>query len=115
MALRDPNSELAQQLLSSEEIEKVHLAPWWEAPEDADEKGPSAAFRTQKRYGKRPAMMEIPEHMARTPPTPGKLPLLLYNLCAIMYVHVLSFHVPNAHVATGLRMRTSRVISRPLR
>lgn len=92
-ALRDSNSELAQQLLSSEEIEKVRIEPWWEAPGDVDEEGPSAAWRAQKRYGKRPAMMEIPEHMARTPPAPGKLPLLLYNLCAVMCVHVPSFRL----------------------
>ena len=100
-ALRDPNSELAQQLLSSEEIEKVRIEPWWEAPGNADEESPSAAWRAQKRYGKRPAMLEISEHMTRTQPAPGKLPLLLYNLCAVMYVHALSFVPPNAHVSPG--------------
>ncbi|EPT01274.1 hypothetical protein FOMPIDRAFT_1029983 [Fomitopsis schrenkii] len=87
-ALRDPDSELAQQLLNSEEIEKVRLAPWWEAPEDdASEKDPGTSSRVQKGYGKKPVMMQVPAYMTRTPPTPGKLPLLLYNACAIMVAY----------------------------
>ena len=38
-ALQDPNSELAQQLLSGEEIEKVRIEPWWEALGNVGEEG----------------------------------------------------------------------------
>ena len=79
------------------------------------EEGPSSAWRAQKRYGKRPAMMEIPEHMAQAPPAPGRLPLLLYNICAIMCVHVLAFWCPVTHTGLGSRMPTSRDTSRLLR
>ncbi|KAH9840290.1 uncharacterized protein C8Q71DRAFT_805910 [Rhodofomes roseus] len=86
-ALRDPNSELAQQLLSSEELEKVRIEPWWEAPDDPSTDDPSTSWRAQKRYGKKPAMMPIPENMVGTSHTPGKYPLLLYNICAVMVAY----------------------------
>lgn len=112
-ALRDPNSELAQQLLS-EEIEKVRIQPWWEAPaEDTNEEDPGASWRAQKRYGKKPAMMQVPVHMARMPPTPGKLPLLLYNFCALMYVFSAVVWLPVSYLYSGLRMRMLHGTSRP--
>ncbi|KZT72024.1 hypothetical protein DAEQUDRAFT_763498 [Daedalea quercina L-15889] len=86
-ALRDPSSELAQQLLSSEELENVRTEPWWEGSKDTSGEQARGLRRAQKRYGKRPAMMQIPAHMTRTPPTPGKFPLLLYNICAVMVAY----------------------------
>lgn len=94
----------------------MRLAPWWEAPEDdASEKDPGTSSRVQKGYGKKPVMMQVPAYMTRTPPTPGKLPLLLYNACAIMYVCSVPFGLPDVScLYTGLRMHMLHVTSRPL-
>lgn len=114
-ALRDPDSELAQQLLSSEELEKVRVEPWWEAPDDASAGPSSASFPAQKRYGEKPASMQVPANMAGASHTPGKFPLLLYNLCAIMvaYAYVTRYLAtsPLTSLEPSERDEASRIIS----
>ncbi|KAH9479524.1 hypothetical protein JR316_0008118 [Psilocybe cubensis] len=77
-AFDDPASELAQQLLASEQLEKEIKGPWWDAPEvredDNDQKG------TTRRYGTRPSMMDIPASMVKAVPTGHPL---VFNVCAI--------------------------------
>ncbi|KDQ19002.1 hypothetical protein BOTBODRAFT_481020 [Botryobasidium botryosum FD-172 SS1] len=69
-AMRDPSSELAQELLASEDLALYAFTPWWEASSiDGSEHAP-------------PAMMELPESMVGgTGSVRG--PSLLYNLFAI--------------------------------
>ncbi|KZT07481.1 uncharacterized protein LAESUDRAFT_724932 [Laetiporus sulphureus 93-53] len=86
-ALSDPNSELAKQLLTSEELKQELIEPWWESPSDAElnESKPTAASRNlqKRKYGKLPDIIEVPPSIISTSQSPGKVPLLLYNLCAI--------------------------------
>ncbi|PPQ91495.1 hypothetical protein CVT25_013752 [Psilocybe cyanescens] len=77
-AFNDPTSELAQQLLSSEQLEKEIKEPWWDASgisEDENEKK-----TTTRRYGTRPSMMDIPVSMVKAVPAGHPL---VYNMCAI--------------------------------
>ena len=76
--LNDPSSELAQQLLASEELEKQIQEPWWERPPDA-----SAA--KGRRYGPKPAMMHIPEAALKASAGAASSgPTLLYNVFATL-------------------------------
>lgn len=72
--LRDPNGELAQQLLSSEELEKDRGKPWWEESDIEEEDGACRSSKT------RPEAILVPESMVRPVPTS---PSLVYNVCAI--------------------------------
>ena len=74
----DPTSELAQQLLSSDQLEKEIKEPWWEAPsiENGGEAYPSGA----RQHGPRPHMMDIPASMIKPVPTGHPL---VYNMSAI--------------------------------
>jgi hypothetical protein len=74
-ALDNPNGDLAQRLLASEELEQQRLEPWWEAPPLGDEE-PNA-----KRYGTEPLLMTVPPSMIK-PVNQGLS--LMYNLCAIL-------------------------------
>lgn len=85
----DPTSELAQQLLSSEQLENVIQEPWWEVsvvgegkdhtfPQSRDEPVP-------RRFDAGPNMMKIPLSMVK-PITSGHP--LVYNMCAIWYVRI---------------------------
>ncbi|EPQ56637.1 hypothetical protein GLOTRDRAFT_28595, partial [Gloeophyllum trabeum ATCC 11539] len=86
-ALDDPTSELAQQLLASEELEKVRTEPWWENPDASviteDSISPAPVdHRLQKRYGKRPAItLHVPSGMVKAPSSSSTS--LLYNACAM--------------------------------
>ncbi|GBE86234.1 hypothetical protein BKA93DRAFT_816514 [Sparassis latifolia] len=90
-ALGDPSSELAQQLLASEELEKARVEPWWEAQpsvaEDADAVVEGRALpenATRKRFGARPEMMDVPLAMVHAATASvGSAPILLYNMCAL--------------------------------
>lgn len=75
-ALDDPSSELAQQLLASEELQSERLAPWWEAP-DLDDTTQSIPA---KRYGVKPEAVSIPFAVPSTS-TAGSP--LIYNICAV--------------------------------
>lgn len=87
-ALGDPSSELAQQLLASEVLERERIEPWWEANlvslEDEDENSSKPIKKySEKRFGKLPAMMIIPQSMISSPTPSSQGPPLLYNLCAM--------------------------------
>lgn len=75
-ALDEPSSELAQQLLASEALERTTQQPWWDAPATSDD---TAASRF-KLYGVRPDPMTIPSNMVK--PFSGDASLI-YNLCAL--------------------------------
>jgi hypothetical protein len=70
--LRDPSSELAQQLLSSEELEKSRRKPWWEESEIEDDE--------EDRNHLWPEVILVPSSMVKSVPTS---PSLVYNVCAI--------------------------------
>ncbi|KAG1723832.1 uncharacterized protein EDB91DRAFT_1240029 [Suillus paluster] len=76
-ALRDPTSQLAQQLLSSEELQSVRLEPWWEAPLEGS---PSGGMR----YGSKPALMEVPLNLIKRQ---SSSPALMYNICAVLVAY----------------------------
>ncbi|KAH7885856.1 hypothetical protein F5I97DRAFT_2023344 [Phlebopus sp. FC_14] len=83
MAVKDPSSELAQQLLASAELEQTRQKPWWEA---------TSVGHTELKdfdgvqYGPKPELMEVPPNMIK-PNLRG--PSLLYNICALLmaYAH----------------------------
>ncbi|THH27793.1 hypothetical protein EUX98_g6390 [Antrodiella citrinella] len=92
-ALGDPTSDLAQQLLSSEELEKQIIEPWWERS-----LGPNAEYEDasigvhgpgQRRYGERPSPLHIPSALANTStsPTSGNGPSLLFNISAVLLAY----------------------------
>ncbi|KAJ3482590.1 hypothetical protein NLI96_g6874 [Meripilus lineatus] len=67
-ALRDPTSELAQQLLTSEQLENDRVAPWWDNGNDnpiGNSPEPFASSRDirQARFGHRPEVMDIPQQL----------------------------------------------------
>ncbi|KAG1842170.1 hypothetical protein DFJ58DRAFT_806926 [Suillus subalutaceus] len=76
-ALRDPTSQLAQRLLSSEELESVRQEPWWEA---SLEGSPSGSMR----YGSKPALMEVPLNLVKRQ---ASSPSLIYNICAVLVAY----------------------------
>ncbi|KAH6916035.1 hypothetical protein BKA70DRAFT_1254575 [Coprinopsis sp. MPI-PUGE-AT-0042] len=70
-AVNDPSSELAQKLLSEEELHKHFADPWWTClPIDRDTDNPSFP----------PTTMDIPEALLK--PVPNR-PLLAYNIAAV--------------------------------
>ena len=82
-ALQDPTSEVAKELLASEELRRNIREPWWEDKRSRDEHGEAP---------EEPVMITIPVAMLK--PVPNR-PLLAYNLAAIWYVLDLSlFRVP---------------------
>jgi hypothetical protein len=78
-ALDDPTSELAQQLLTSEELENERREPWWESPEVRDLET-DVDLDARQRYGKRPHAIRVPSGMVK--PLPHGPPLL-YNICGL--------------------------------
>ncbi|KAI0333905.1 hypothetical protein GY45DRAFT_1319144 [Cubamyces sp. BRFM 1775] len=93
-ALNDPDSELAQQLLASEELEREQVEPWWEA--SADDIATSAPVSTEakRRHGGRPPIMPIPEPLVKQSSTNTLSgPLLSYNICAvcITYAYIIRY------------------------
>ncbi|OBZ66906.1 hypothetical protein A0H81_13111 [Grifola frondosa] len=96
-ALSDPSSELAQELLASEDLEKGRIEPWWEAPSElpqdqvSDSQNISLQLRIRRRYGTKPAIMSIPTSMVQAASASILArPPLLYNLSAlcIAYAYV---------------------------
>lgn len=83
----DPTSELAQQLLSSEQLDKEIQDPWWQRPnvteDDSDDLRFSYDQRTGHRYGDRPSLIHIPETMVK-PLAAGRS--LVYNILSIWSV-----------------------------
>jgi hypothetical protein len=77
-AVDNPSSELAQQLLSSEELENDSTGPWWEAQAIND-----ATPVKSKRFGPPPVVMTVPPTMTRPL---AKGPTLIYNVLSIWSV-----------------------------
>ncbi|KAI0363141.1 hypothetical protein BV20DRAFT_1007803 [Pilatotrama ljubarskyi] len=95
-AINDPNSELAQQLLGSEELERERVEPWWEAPADAEPEDSSASSggATARRHGAKPSIMSIPEPLIKQSSNNALSgPLLLYNICAVVitYAYIIRY------------------------
>lgn len=78
-ALDNPDSELAQQLLASEELESDRMEPWWEAPSIDSDNDPQRL--PKRRFGVKPAVMVIPSVNPGTPQTPSPL---IYNILAVL-------------------------------
>lgn len=78
-ALRDPTSQLAQKLLSSEELQSVRQEPWWEA---SLEGSPNSSG--SMRYGSKPALMEFPLKLVKSQ---ASSPSLIYNVCAVLVAY----------------------------
>ena len=76
--MKDPNSELAQQLLASDELHRNLHKPWWEAPNiDVEEEEDG---QEDSEYGQPPKMMKIPENLV---PFAVKAPII-YNIVALL-------------------------------
>ena len=69
-AMENPSSQLAQELLASEQLEKDIDEPWWQISDS-----PSPHDRTTSK----PTMLQLPSSMMRSTPSHS----LLYNTCAI--------------------------------
>ncbi|KZP30636.1 hypothetical protein FIBSPDRAFT_814946 [Athelia psychrophila] len=81
-ALDNPDSELAQQLLASEELESDRMEPWWEAPSiDSDS---DSQRLPKRRFGVKPAVIVIPSVNPGTPQTPSPL---IYNILAVFVAY----------------------------
>jgi hypothetical protein len=89
-ALQDPKSDLAQQLLASEELEKHRRAPWWEAPVAVDG-DIDPQFSSLQRHGSKPNIIKVPLTLVK-PWSNG--PNLTYNVCAIWWVPHISSTSP---------------------
>jgi len=79
--MEDPSSELALQLLASEELEVEKQEPWWSAPTGLtkDLPGPST-----KQYGAPPDPIEVPPSLT----SPNRTaPSLIYNICAVFITY----------------------------
>ena len=93
-ALNDPSSELAQQLLTSEELETQIVDPWWDQPSDYGEERPqpvidASGARKIRRYGHKPKFLDVPTSAIKASENVGTTgPSLLYNICAVLYVSV---------------------------
>ena len=84
-ALRDPTSELAQQLLTSEQLENDRVAPWWDNEDDisigdSPDSSTSPRGKRQARFGHHPEVMDIPQQLQ----TPQSRNPLLYNTVALL-------------------------------
>ena len=77
--LQDPTSELARQLLASDELENDLRGPWWEASVTV-EGGTGSEPASRRRHGLRPDALRIPSMLVK--PWPSG-PSLTYNICAI--------------------------------
>lgn len=86
--LNDPSSDFAQQLLTSEELEKQTVEPWWES--SIQHPVPSSSVNGPKqlhRYGHKPEFVEIPAAAIKAAEGAGSSgPSLLHNICAVMCV-----------------------------
>ncbi|KIP07070.1 hypothetical protein PHLGIDRAFT_127858 [Phlebiopsis gigantea 11061_1 CR5-6] len=80
-ALNDPSSDLAQQLLASEELEEQIEGPWWERPSET-------STTRGRRYGSNPAMMNVPEAALKASAGAASSgPSLLYNIFATLVAY----------------------------
>ncbi|KIJ34956.1 hypothetical protein M422DRAFT_262918 [Sphaerobolus stellatus SS14] len=77
-AMKDPESELAQQLLASEELHRNLHKPWWESPSLDEE-----TLEQTSEYGKPPKTMAIPENLILVA---VKAPII-YNITALFVAY----------------------------
>ena len=84
----NPSGELAQQLLTSESLEKEIQNPWWEAKDITQIKEDFSP----PRFRARPRLMDVPLSMIN--PNPTNRPLV-YNICGILYMD--SFSLLSSH------------------
>lgn len=83
-ALEDPDSELAQQLLASEELERERVNPWWETPTASGSEDPSGEETERKEGAPPPPIIPIPAPLVKQSANNALSgPLLLYNICAV--------------------------------
>ncbi|KAI0642320.1 hypothetical protein C8Q79DRAFT_1013608 [Trametes meyenii] len=85
-ALNDPDSELARQLLASEELERERVDPWWQTFAETEPKNlsPPSSGPTGRKNGPKPSIMSIPEPLVKQSARNALSgPLLLYNICAV--------------------------------
>ncbi|TCD69468.1 hypothetical protein EIP91_007594 [Steccherinum ochraceum] len=86
-ALGDPSGDLAQQLLSSEELEEDLIEPWWERHAD-DVAQERTAFPRTKQYGEPPPPLSVPPTMMNaSAASSASSPSLLYNIAAILIAY----------------------------
>ncbi|ETW79035.1 hypothetical protein HETIRDRAFT_104350 [Heterobasidion irregulare TC 32-1] len=93
-AVRDPSSELAQQLLARQALAEEPLEPWWLAgapPGPTHPPNPPSlqlAHRPPPKYAPRPALVPLPASLARPPPRAEQRDFpLAYNLVAILIAY----------------------------
>ena len=79
-AVRDPSSELAQQLLSSVELQQKHRKPWWKSPLLGNDDDNSEA---SKEYGVLPKMMSISQSLTTPEMVSESSRFLVYNILAL--------------------------------
>lgn len=95
-AVNDPESELAKQLLASEELEREQIEPWWEAVADveADAHINPPATPSPRKHGSKPPIMHIPEPLVKqSARAVASGTVLLYNICALWQVYLIHTHV----------------------
>ncbi|KAL4065990.1 hypothetical protein J3A83DRAFT_4262045 [Scleroderma citrinum] len=79
-ALRNPASDIAQNLIASTELDQTLQAPWWEfSSVPGDEQRPIVV-----RYGHKPPLLEVPPGVIKWNPAS---PSLLYNICAVLIAY----------------------------
>ncbi|GJE90294.1 hypothetical protein PsYK624_064230 [Phanerochaete sordida] len=85
-ALNDPSSDLAQQLLTSEDFAKQIVEPWWEQPPDPENAPQRSGTRT--RYGAPPTLISIPPAaLNASAGAAASGPSLLYNIYATLLTY----------------------------
>lgn len=87
----NPESELAKQLLASEQLEKEIREPWWDSPAPPEEHG-QVDHKTGHKFGTKPGSMSIPKSLVKDT-LAG--PSLVFNMAAIWY----EFCITNIHSA----------------
>jgi hypothetical protein len=86
-ALRDPGSELTQQLLASDEMEQSMIEPWWMSSKDLVSAHPNhhltnASSGSRPRFGQRPDRADIPNELCEKATVATAL-RLVYNMASI--------------------------------
>ena len=74
-AVANPSSELAQQLLADEKLERDRQEPWWTAKPVSDDDS-----ITLGKPGRKPTMMPIPAKTIQSQPNLS----LMYNISAVL-------------------------------
>lgn len=96
-ALGDPSGDLAQQLLSSEELEEDIIEPWWERHANDVPQDKRTAVPRNKQYGTPPSPLSVPPTMmnaSAAAANSASRPSLLYNIAAILCVsNIRLFHI----------------------